>query len=371
MTTSLHTDAPFTRLYLVGDNAPWVLTEEVRSLRAIATRLGIGTEAVIDTTSIHNQCIFFISRYAMFQAIERDHDNRIAFAYFHGTPGTGYPEFDDMFHRLSFWHPRISRVQVSYSGMQELMGRTGIAPEKIHRIPLAVELAYFPYRDIADRRNAREALGIPQDAFVVGSFQKDGNGWDDGFEPKLIKGPDVFLRVIDAVRDRIPGLMVLLTGPARGFMKRGLEQLRVPYKHIQPGRYEDIGRCYNALDAYVVASRQEGGPKAVLESMATGVPLVTTQVGQAMDLVQHGINGWMSPVEDVAHLAAGLLSVNDDKAGWASIVLNARETAEAHSYDGQLELWQRFFAGFVNGRTMAGAAWRDVTNTSREGRAFA
>jgi glycosyltransferase involved in cell wall biosynthesis len=371
MTTSLHTDAQFSRLYLVGDNAPWVLSEEVRSVHAVATRLGIETESVTDTATIHNQCIFFISRYAMFQAIEHDHDNRIAFAYFHGTPGTGYPEFDDMFQRLSFWHPRISRVQVSYSAMADLMDRTGMAPEKIHRIPLAIELAYFPHRTMTGRHQARQALGIPQDAFVVGSFQKDGNGWGDGFEPKPIKGPDVFLRVIDAVRDRIPGLMVLLTGPARGFVKRGLEQLRVPHKHISVDHYEDVGQCYNALDAYVVASRQEGGPKAVLESMAAGVPLVTTRVGQAMDLVQHGINGWMSPVEDVPHLAAGLLSVRDDNDAWVTRVMNARATAEANSYDRQSDLWRRFFAGFVNSHTGAGAAWRDVSNTSREGRAFA
>lgn len=369
MTTPLHTGTAFSRLYLVGDNAPWVLSEEVRSVQAVAARLGIETEAVTDTAAIHNQCVFYISRYAMFQAIEQDHDNRIAFAYFHGTPGTGYPEFDDMFQRLSFWHPRISRVQVSYSEMADVLARTGMAPEKIHRIPLGIELAYFRSRTVADRHHARETLGIPHSAFVVGSFQKDGNGWGDGLEPKLIKGPDVFLRVIDAVRDRIPGLMVLLTGPARGFVKRGLEHMRVPYTHLQIERYEDIGRCYNAIDAYLVASRQEGGPKAVLESMAAGVPLVTTRVGQAMDLVQHGLNGWMSPIGDAAHLAAGLLSVRDDQAAWASRVMHARATAEANSYDRQASLWQRFFAGFVNGSP--GAAIQDVKSAAYDGRAFA
>ncbi len=49
----------------------------------------------------------------------------------------------------------------------------------------------------------------------------------------------------------------------------------------------------------MIASRQEGGPKAALEAMATGVPLVTTRVGQAADLVEDGANGWMVEVEDV------------------------------------------------------------------------
>ena len=40
---------------------------------------------------------------------------------------------------------------------------------------------------------ARRVLGLPASAFVVGSFQKDGVGWGEGLEPKLIKGPDVLL----------------------------------------------------------------------------------------------------------------------------------------------------------------------------------
>ena len=347
MTTSLHTDVPYSRLYLVGDNAPWVLSEEVRSVHAIATRLGIDAHVVTDTTDVHKQSIFYISRYALFQSIERDHDNRLAFAYFHGAPVTGYPEFDDMFQRLTYWHPRISRVQVSYSEMEDVMARTGMERSKIHRIPLAIELPFFRFRTPGDKHAARSALGIPQDAFVVGSFQKDGNGWGDGLEPKLIKGPDVFLRVIDAVRDRIPGLMVLLTGPARGFVKRGLEQLRVPYRHVMLDRYEDVAQCYHALDAYVVASRQEGGPKAILESMASGVPLVTTRVGQAIDLVQPGVNGWMSASEDVSHLAAGVQQIHTTPQSWVPITANGRATAEANAYDRQAALWQRFFSGFV------------------------
>jgi glycosyltransferase involved in cell wall biosynthesis len=355
MTTQLHTDLPYSRLYLVGDNAPWVLSEEVRSVHAVATRLGIQAEVVSDVTCIRKQCIFFISRYAMFQLIERDRDNRLAFAYFHGAPGTGYPEFDDMFQRLSFWHPRISRVQVSYSGMEEVMARTGMDRAKIHRIPLAIELGMFRMRTSIDRAESRAALGLPRDAFVVGSFQKDGNGWGDGFEPKLIKGPDIFLRAIDGVRDRIPGLMVLLTGPARGYVKRGLEQMHVPYKHVNLERYQDVAACYHAIDAYVVASRQEGGPKAILESMASGVPLVTTRVGQAIDLVQHGVNAWMSAPEDANHLSAGLLEIHNDPRRWETVALNGRLTAEANSYERQSTLWRRFFEGFVS------PAWRNDT----------
>ena len=45
------------------------------------------------------------------------------------------------------------------------------------------------------------------------------------------------------------------------------------------------------LDLYLVSSREEGGPKAIVESMASGVPLVTTNVGMANDFVIDQVNG--------------------------------------------------------------------------------
>ena len=45
-----------------------------------------------------------------------------------------------------------------------------------------------------------------------------GVGWGDGLEPKLIKGPDVLLQTVALLRQRIPELFVLLSGPARGYV---------------------------------------------------------------------------------------------------------------------------------------------------------
>jgi glycosyltransferase involved in cell wall biosynthesis len=61
---------------------------------------------------------------------------------------------------------------------------------------------------------------------------------------------------------------------------------------------------YQCLDLYLVTSREEGGPKSVLEALATGVPLVSTRVGLAADVIQHGYNGLLAEPEDVETLAA-------------------------------------------------------------------
>lgn len=127
----------------------------------------------------------------------------------------------------------------------------------------------------------------------------------------------------------------------------GLKRIRVPYKHVYLDSYPDVGRLYQALDVYIVASRQEGGPKAVLESMASGVPLVTTRVGQAMDMVKHGVNGWMVDVEDhegLAHWSLHALQRPNDLPG---ILDSGLATARENSYESQLPLWRDFFTGFV------------------------
>ncbi len=131
-------------------------------------------------------------------------------------------------------------------------------------------------------------------------------------------------------------------------MKKGLEELGVPYKHAYYKEYPEVAGMFAALDLYIVASRQEGGPKAILESMASGVPLVTTRVGQAMDLVKHGHNAWVTDVENVEGLSALALKVYGMSADTLTPILkNARATAEANSYDSQTELWRGFMKGFV------------------------
>jgi len=49
----------------------------------------------------------------------------------------------------------------------------------------------------------------------------------------------------------------------------------------------------------LMTSREEGGPKSVLESLASGVPFIGTDVGMVSDVLSNGRNGWKCPSEDV------------------------------------------------------------------------
>jgi glycosyltransferase involved in cell wall biosynthesis len=261
------------------------------------------------------------------------------------------PEFDACFETMRRRHDEIDRVQVTNSEMEVLILDTGIAPEKLHRIPIGIDVDAFRLRSPEARAEARRALELPESAFVVGSFQKDGVGWDEGLEPKLIKGPDVLLAVAERLRERVPELAFLVTGPARGYVRSGLDGLGIPHRHALLPDIDDLPRAYDAIDLCLVTSRDEGGPRAVLEAMATGVPLVTTRVGQALDLVRHGENGWLVEVEDVDGLVESAAHVAAAADGELDGVLRAgRETAEANSYEALRPRWRELLHGFVSMR---------------------
>jgi len=211
-----------------------------------------------------------------------------------------------------------------------------------------IDLECFTLRSPAQRKDARAKLGLPADAFVAGSFQKDGVGWEEGLEPKLIKGPDVLLAAAERLRRRVPELCLLLTAPARGYVKQGLERLGIPYRHVLLDGLDDVAEAYRALDVCLVTSRDEGGPKAVLEAMATGIPLVATGVGQAVDLVSHSKNGYIVDVGDangVADWAGYVAEAADEDLG--RLVMAGRATAEECSYAALAPRWKELLTGFV------------------------
>lgn len=164
----------------------------------------------------------------------------------------------------------------------------GVPEVKTVVVPLGVDCSLFRPGSNIERSVIRRRLGIPLHAFVIGSFQKDGVGWGEGLEPKLIKGPDLLVDAL-AISSHRRDFHVLLSGPARGYVKKNLELFGIPYTHVGfLKNKKELAALYHALDLYVIASRVEGGPLSLFEAWASGVPVVSTHVGMAND---HGSEG--------------------------------------------------------------------------------
>jgi glycosyltransferase involved in cell wall biosynthesis len=339
----------YSRLFAVGDAVGWSTGEDAVQLERTAERLGYTVGPSRWARFASRQSVFLTSHFDALSLRWLNSPHRLATAYLHGRPGTpGAPEFDDAFTTLRRNPHRFSRIQVTHEEMHELVLSAGVDPRAVFRIPIGIDLEYFPAVTDDLRASARDALGLPASAFVVGSFQKDGVGWGAGLEPKLVKGPDVLVTALERLRRDAPELHVLLTGPARGYVRRELERLEIPHRHTVAQTRRDLARAYQALDAYLVSSRQEGGPKAVLESLASGIPLVTTRVGQAPDLVEPGRNGLLVDVDDAEGLAASVARVRAEADLAAAFREAGRATAERYAYERLDPLWSALFDGFVD-----------------------
>ena len=324
----------FSRVYYVSDAANWVIDWEGRYVtRALRTQFGVPAKVAGRAEHVRRQLLHFGSQFAFVKwGPEWAHpSNRVVATFYHGSRTDGEPKMARFVDEFVAAASRLDRI-VTPSGLTERkLLDWGIAREKLVRIPLGVDLDLFRPAPPHRRSALRRKFGIPVDAFCIGSFQKDGVGWGEGLEPKLVKGPDIFLRVIERLRQHA-NVFVLLSGPARGFIKNGLERLNVPYRHEFLRHYPDIVRFYQCLDLYLVTSRDEGGPKAIVESAAAGVPVVSTQVGMAPDVIRDGLNGFVCRVGDVESLAARAIRLMEDEALRLNIVAESLRTAREYAW---------------------------------------
>ena len=124
------------------------------------------------------------------------------------------------------------------------------------------------------------------DHIVVGSFQRDTEG-SDLKTPKYEKGPDLFIESIKNVENR-ENLLVLLGGWRRQYIISRLEELGIKYIYLERPPLQVINLMYDCLDLYIVSSRYEGGPQAIIECAYKKIPIISNDVGIARVILESG-----------------------------------------------------------------------------------
>uniref|UniRef100_I2Q7M1 Glycosyltransferase n=1 Tax=Desulfovibrio sp. U5L TaxID=596152 RepID=I2Q7M1_9BACT len=151
-----------------------------------------------------------------------------------------------------------------------------------------------------DRRKARERLGLPQDAFVLGAVAVLG-ALDNP-----LKGGKHLLAVLDYVSRRHPGCLLLNVG-ADGPPPHPLVR-NIPYLE----NLEDVAQTYAAMDAFVHAAAAESFCLVAAEAMACGLPVAAFAAGPLPEVVVDGVTGWLCPPGDASDLAEACLRLAQD-----------------------------------------------------------
>lgn len=292
----------FADVVLKTDGGGWILDQfSLQLQRALRGRLRVQVTPVV-APGRSRRVVHFIGGECFYDPNwmrRRPSSSAMIGLWWHGDEASPEPSIHEAARRIELISRQLARVHVTCSISAEIVRRLGVPENRIALVPMGVDLELFrPPASEAERARARAQLGLPADALVIGSFQKDGSGWGDGEEPKRVKGPDVFAAVVGRLAERYR-IVALIPGPARGYLKRQLADRGVAFRNDGFVPFRALRPYYHACDLYLMTGREEGGPAAVLEALACGVPLVAHRSGMAPDVIADGVTGYLADVDDV------------------------------------------------------------------------
>ncbi len=191
--------------------------------------------------------------------------------------------------------PRL--VAVSPQVRDDLVA-LGVAPaEKFRVIRLGIELEERVTSG-RSREEARRLLGIPNGRFVV--------GWVGRMT--AVKRTDDVLEALRRLRERGVDACLCMVGdgPDRDHVEQRAHGLGIVRHCLFLGYQEDVAPLYQAFDAVILPSVNEGTPVSVIEALAAGRPVVATAVGGVPDVVREGVDGFLVEPGDLDGLAERL-----------------------------------------------------------------
>ena len=207
------------------------------------------------------------------------------------------------------WFYRIPTHFVPVSNwVSENIGRLGIPPERRTVVYDGLELGGLDVE--ADGRGFRTKFNVPDKSFAV------------GLVGLLIpwKGQRIFLDAARMLRDRIPGLRMLIVGgtpdECRGFeaeLRRRVSDEALDDVVIFTGHVSNMPQAYNGLDVVVSASTSpEPLGTMVIESLAMARPLVAPAHGGAAEMATHEKTALLFNPGDAADLAKQIARYYDE-----------------------------------------------------------
>lgn len=193
---------------------------------------------------------------------------------------------------------------VCETARHEYAQRPDLRSTKIVAVPNGIQVERFAPACAHMRQQLRAALGVAADTRLA------------GFVGRLTWAKDhaTLIRAFELVQARLPdsALVLIGDGPLRPALQELAKAEGVADRVFFLGDRNDIQSLLQGLDVFAMSSVTEGYSVALLEACATGLPIVATNVGGNVEIVRHGINGWLVPAREPAALAGALVDILQD-----------------------------------------------------------
>jgi len=211
-------------------------------------------------------------------------------------------------------------VAISERVRTQLKKHYNVPDERIVTIPNGINLSRFDPSNASSRAEVRLSLGVPSDVplllFVGSQFR--------------LKGLEFVIRALAEMNTR--AVLLVVGGDVQGPYKRMAEQLGVRDRVIFAGARNDIPRLYPAADALVLPTLYETFALVCLEAMASGLPVLASEVGGIEDYLVDGENGFYIQ-RDQQEIAAKLDMILQDPDLHARIRERGLATAQNYAWE--------------------------------------
>lgn len=240
--------------------------------------------------------------------------------------------------------PRCQPIGTAWDGLRRLLYRRAAA--------LVVQSGSV--RDWARRLMPDSAIRVIPNPVRVSKARSGCNPSAATHPPQIVamgrltyqKGFDVLLRAFAECVATYPEwrLTVLGEGEERASLERLTATLRLTSRVDFPGHVTDPHRYLAEAGLFVLPSRYEGFPNALLEAMALGLPVVAADCPSGpREIVRPGVDGLLVPPDDVPALHRALTSLMADTAARQRLGGRAREVSGRFSADSIAALWDQLF----------------------------
>lgn len=174
-----------------------------------------------------------------------------------------------------------------------------------------------------DRSTKRRELGIDDKSTVIITVG----------ELNTNKNHTQVLRALSELRKTNLHYLIVGTGENELKLKKMVKQLSLQNNVSFLGFRKDIPELLSASDIFILTSRREGLPRAILEAMAVGLPIIATNVRGNRDLVKHGENGYSVQLDDVQQTILAIEALSSSKSLRESMGEINREVVREYSLE--------------------------------------
>lgn len=219
---------------------------------------------------------------------------------------------------------KTSRFICVSQAIRDDMLKLGLVDRKLCLIPNGVDLDRFYARPVSAQK--LKVIGLNKNGPVIGTVGR--------MVPE--KGQIYLIDALKFIKTSWPDLKCVFigAGPLRDQLIKRASELGVLEMCRFCGEHADIENIYPLFDIFVLPSLREPFGLALLEAMASGIPVIATSSGGPMDFIDQNINGCVVPPQDSCQLAQKIDDLLKDRPQAASVAENGRRTAQKY-YDVQ------------------------------------